>query len=175
MRLFDYVHQGGAIMYLLILLNIVGISLILWRGYVIINFKNNLNEKVGQILKNVQAFGIEKNSGDANQVLKDEVSSEVQNLEYGLNTIKTIASISPLLGLLGTVIGILSAFKVIAEKGLSDPSLFAGGIAMALITTVGGLIVAIPHVVGYNFLMGVLDKIEAKLSKNVISKYMTGE
>ncbi len=173
MRLFDYVHQGGAIMYLLIILNIIGISMIIWRGIVILNYKKEIAEKTKVVISSFKSLGLSKNSNV--DILKDQVTSEVQSLEYGLNTIKTIASISPLLGLLGTVIGILSAFTVIAEKGLSDPSLFAGGIAMALITTVGGLVVAIPHVVGYNYLMGTIDKIEAILSKSVISEIIAGE
>ena len=92
----------------------------------------------------------------------------VHRMESGLNTIKIIASIAPLLGLLGTVIGILSAFRVIADAGLSNPSLFAGGIAMALLTTVGGLIVAIPHFVGYNYLVSALDNYEIELEKRLV-------
>jgi biopolymer transport protein ExbB len=102
------------------------------------------------------------------QILKDEVQNKVHNLESGLTTIKIIASVAPLLGLLGTVIGILSAFQVISEQGLANPSMFAGGISMALLTTVGGLIVAIPHFVGYNYLTGLLDDLEIRLEKNAI-------
>ena len=103
-------------------------------------------------------------------ILKDEVQITVHRLESGLNTIKIIASIAPLLGLLGTVIGILSAFRVISDSGLSNPSLFAGGIAMALLTTVAGLIVAIPHFVGYNYLVGALDDFEIHLEKQVVKE-----
>lgn len=86
----------------------------------------------------------------------------------GLNTVKIIAIISPLLGLLGTVIGILMAFTTISEQGLSDPSAFAGGISVALITTVGGLIVAIPHNIGYNYLIQLVDSIEITLELDIL-------
>ena len=84
--------------------------------------------------------------------------------ERGLSTIKIIASIAPLLGLLGTVVGVLNAFDKISQKGLNDPSIFANGISVALITTVAGLVVAIPHYIGYNYLIAMLDRIEVRVS-----------
>jgi biopolymer transport protein ExbB len=174
MRLFDYVNQGGAIMYILVLLNIIGMSLLLWRVFIIFGFRNNLTAQASAIGEGFSGKSNANNQDVMINLIKDEVSSEIHKLEFGLNTIKIIASISPLLGLLGTVIGILSAFQVIAEKGLSDPSLFAGGISMALITTVGGLIVAIPHFIGHNYLVGLLDDVEIRLEKMVISKIFMG-
>jgi biopolymer transport protein ExbB len=170
MRLFEYIEQGGTIMYLLLFLNIIGMSLLLWRIFVIFDARKNMSHITSQILSSFKDVigGDEKNPIAVN-ILKDEVQSNVHRLEFGLNTIKIIASIAPLLGLLGTVLGILSAFKVISEQGLSNPSLFAGGIAMALVTTVGGLIVAIPHFVGYNYLVGVLDDMEIELEKQAVA------
>jgi biopolymer transport protein ExbB len=173
MRLFEYVNQGGFIMYILVLLNIIGITLLCWRVFTILGFKKSLDQHITN-LKN----RFESNKQDHQVVVnlvKDEVASQVHDLEFGLNTIKIIASISPLLGLLGTVVGILSAFQVIAEKGLNDPTLFAGGISLALITTVGGLIVAIPHFIGYNYLTGLLDDLELRYEKTVIAQLYAGE
>lgn len=174
MRLFDYVNQGGTIMYILVLLNIIGMTLLLWRLVTILKFKKLLGSHIDTMAGSFSKFNKQDHSVVVNLV-KDEVNMNVHKLEYGLNTIKIIASISPLLGLLGTVIGILSAFQVIAQKGLNDPSLFAGGISLALITTVGGLIVAIPHFIGYNYLVGVLDDIEMKFEKSVLAKLFSGE
>ena len=95
---------------------------------------------------------------------------QIQKLESGLGTVKIIASIAPLIGLLGTVVGVLTAFDAIAQQGLGDPSIFSGGISIALITTVAGLIVAIPHYIGYNYFIGLLDTIELKLEKEVLEK-----
>ena len=92
-----------------------------------------------------------------------------ETLEKGLNTVKIIASISPLLGLLGTVIGVLVAFRVMSQTGLNNPASFAQGISMALITTVGGMIVAIPHYIGHNYLIGMVDQFETNLEKELLS------
>lgn len=170
MRLFDYINQGGTIMYILLAANIIGISLLLWRAFIIWAARKNLDSIAVHVLEDFKtAIGSATDNPIAVGILRDQVQLRVHQLEFGLNTIKIIASVAPLMGLLGTVLGILSAFQVIAEKGLSDPSLFAGGIAMALVTTVGGLIVAIPHFVGYNYLVGLLDDMEIELEKKTIS------
>ncbi|MDA8792784.1 MotA/TolQ/ExbB proton channel family protein [Bacteriovoracaceae bacterium] len=168
MRLIDYIQQGGPIMYILILLNIVGISILIWRFIVIFEYKKNIQVYVDQILDKFKKSTVDDNLKI--NLVKDEIKQNVIALEYGMGTIKTIASISPLLGLLGTVVGILSSFQVISEQGLNNPSMFAGGIAMALLTTVGGLIVAIPHFVGHNYLNGHLDKLESSMEKAILEK-----
>ncbi len=168
MRLFDYINQGGPIMYILLVLNIIGFTILFWKIFTILSAKKNSDALAEEIKTKFTDFADDTNSPMAVNILKDEVQSNVHELESGLNTVKIIASIAPLLGLLGTVLGILSAFKVISEQGLSNPSMFAGGIAMALITTVGGLIVAIPHFVGYNYLVGVLDDLEIELEKKAV-------
>lgn len=170
MRLFDYIHQGGPVMYLLLFLNIVGFALLFWKVFTVLDAKKQFGQTVIELKERLKTLVNMEDSNIAINVLKDEVQMTVHKLEAGLNTIKIIASISPLLGLLGTVLGILSAFKVISDTGLSDPSMFAGGIAMALITTVGGLVVAIPHFVGYNYLVGALDDYEIKLEKNLVKE-----
>jgi biopolymer transport protein ExbB len=170
MRLFEYIEQGGGIMYILLLANIIGFAILFWKIFTILDAKKRISDLVMEIKGRFSDSVKVGDNSMAIQLLKDEVTSKVHSLEFGLNTIKIIASVAPLLGLLGTVLGILSAFKVISEEGLSNPSLFAGGISMALITTVGGLIVAIPHFVGYNYLVGVLDDLEINLEKLAIKE-----
>lgn len=170
MRLFDYIQQGGPVMYILVILNIVGFTLLLWKIFVVLDARKNALTTLSSMKDSMKSVIASTDPAVAINVLKDEVQMSVHKLETGLNTIKIIASIAPLLGLLGTVMGILSAFKVISSSGLSDPSLFAGGIAMALLTTVGGLIVAIPHFVGYNYLAGALDDYEIELEKNLVKE-----
>lgn len=167
MRIMDYIVEGGPIMYILVLLNIIGITMIIWKVFSLISLKSKISASGDIILKKYQDK-ISKNSvPDAvkHELLKDEIGYHLSPVETGLSTIKIIASIAPLLGLLGTVTGILTAFSVISKSGLDDPSLFAGGISSALITTVGGLIVAIPHLVGYNYLVSGLDQIEDGLEE----------
>lgn len=166
MKVMDYVNQGGPIMYILLVFNIIGFTILIWKTLSIVSFKKSLRAIAFDIKESTK--DIQSTPATIISFIKDEVATRVHSLESGLNTVKIIASVAPLLGLLGTVIGILSAFQVIADKGLSDPSLFAGGIAMALVTTVGGLIVAIPHFIGYNYLVSSLDDLELSLEKSLI-------
>ncbi|MBL7664371.1 MAG: MotA/TolQ/ExbB proton channel family protein [Bacteriovoracaceae bacterium] len=168
MRLFEFIVQGGSIMYFLVLMNVVGMSIMFWRGYVLYEFKKNLQSHTESIIQILHKIGLSKTGSQSLPVVKDTISSEVHKLEVGLNTIKIIATIAPLLGLLGTVVGILSAFQVIAQEGLSNPAAFADGISLALITTVGGLVVAIPHYIAYNYIVGFLDDTEISLENKIL-------
>jgi biopolymer transport protein ExbB len=95
------------------------------------------------------------------------MDEKITSIEVGMSSIKIIASISPLIGLLGTVVGVLGAFEAVAATGLGDPSSFASGISLALVTTVMGLIIAIPHYVAYNYFNRTIDIIDAKFSKEL--------
>ena len=85
----------------------------------------------------------------------EEAGRQVVNeLERFLNTLGTIASITPLLGLLGTVVGMIKVFALITSSGVGDPGVLAGGISEALITTAAGLSVAIPSLMFYRYFEG---------------------
>ena len=90
--------------------------------------------------------------------IEDAGRHEAHRLERFLNTLGTIASITPLLGLLGTVIGMIRVFSQITAHGVGDASQLAGGISEALLTTAGGLIVAIPSLMAYRYLRGLVDE-----------------
>lgn len=170
MRIFDYIQQGGLVMYILLFLNIIGFTLLFWKTFMVIDAKKNFANTLEALKSRLKSLVRVDDSSVGISILKDEVQLTVHKLETGLNTIKIIASIAPLLGLLGTVVGILSAFKVISDVGLSNPTLFAGGISVALLTTVGGLIVSIPHLVGYNYLVSALDDYEIQLEKELVKE-----
>jgi biopolymer transport protein ExbB len=93
----------------------------------------------------------------------------VHELERFLNTLGTIASISPLLGLLGTVAGIIRSFNAVMLGGMGDPRLLAGGISEALITTAGGLAVAIPSFIAYRYLRGKVERIVIDMEKIAVT------
>jgi len=93
----------------------------------------------------------------------------VHELERFLNTLGTIASISPLLGLLGTVTGIIRAFNAVMLGGMGDPRLLAGGISEALITTAGGLAVAIPSFIAFRYLRGKVERIVIDMEKIAVT------
>lgn len=172
MRLFDYIEQGGPIMYILVFLNIIGWALMLSKIY-FLNIEIKSTDSTSTKLKS-DISGLSKTT-DASSIIeltKQVVSNHIVRAENGLNTIKVIATVSPLLGLLGTVLGVLTAFHVMSQTGLNNPANFAQGISMALITTVGGMIVAIPHYIGHNYLMGMIDKLESSLEKETLSKVL---
>jgi biopolymer transport protein ExbB len=99
------------------------------------------------------------------EVLSDQGRQEVQYLERGLVILETIAAIAPLLGLLGTVIGILKVFDVIAVMGVGQATALSGGISEALITTIVGLSVGIPAVVVYNLFANKAERLILEIEK----------
>lgn len=158
MELLEYIEKGGIIAYVLIFLNIIGFTIIIWKFLTIPR-------------KNAMVRNIEKRINKSNiSTIEVQIEYEVKRLESGLTYIKNIASIAPLLGLLGTVYGVYKAFEAITQKGLGDPTIFSGGISIALITTITGLIVAIPHHIAYNHFISIIDSIELKAKKEIISK-----
>jgi biopolymer transport protein TolQ len=95
--------------------------------------------------------------------LEKEEAEERDELAHGLNWLATIGSISPLLGLMGTVIGIMNAFLGITRTGSTNIGAVAPGVAEALVTTVMGLAVAIPAVIAYNHFVGRLNLVTGEL------------
>jgi len=96
-------------------------------------------------------------------VLEKEEAEERDELAHGLNWLAIIGSISPLLGLMGTVIGIMNAFLGITATGSTNIAAVAPGVAEALITTVAGLAVAIPAVIGYNHFVARLNLVSGEI------------
>ena len=92
----------------------------------------------------------------------------VHDLERYLNTLGTIAAIAPLLGLLGTVVGMIKVFAEITTQGTGNASALAGGISEALITTAAGLTVAIPALVMHRYFTGRIDGIVVELEQETI-------
>ena len=102
------------------------------------------------------------------EAIEDTGRHVVHDLERYLNPLGTIAAISPLLGLLGTVSGMIRAFTAITTQGVGNPAVLAGGIAEALITTAAGLAVAIPSLIAYRFLRGRVDRLVIQIEKEAI-------
>jgi biopolymer transport protein ExbB len=102
------------------------------------------------------------------QAIEDAGRHVAHDLERYLGVLGTIAAISPLLGLLGTVTGMIRTFKAITVAGIGNPTAMAGGIAEALITTAAGLLVAIPAFVAYRYLRGRVDSLVIQMEKESI-------
>lgn len=158
MNLMDYIDKGGIIVYILIALNIIGFTIIFWKFFTL--------PRTNSIIKDIES-NIDFTD---TKTIKVQIEYEIKKLETGLTYIKNIATIAPLLGLLGTVIGVYKSFEAITAQGLGDPTIFSNGIAIALITTITGLIVAIPHHISYNHFISQIDSLELKAKKEITGK-----
>lgn len=128
----------------------------------------NNSSPLGQIL----AAGL-NNRHRNREVMKESIEDTgrhvVHELNRYLNSLGTIAAISPLLGLLGTVIGMVNVFAAITTHGVGDPGVLAGGISEALITTAAGLCVAIPSLIGYRYLRGRIDALVVQMEREALT------
>jgi biopolymer transport protein ExbB len=151
----ERIEQGGMIGYITIALGIFGLAIAAWRGLHLgvqyLRIREQLlhlaspraTNPLGRVLQSVQ--GVDLNDEELLQLKLDEaVLAELPALERGNNVLKLLAATAPLLGLLGTVTGMILTFQAISLFGSGDPKLMAGGISQALVTTVIGLVVAIP-------------------------------
>ncbi len=157
----ERVAQGGTIGVIIIALGVIGLLLTAWRmTYLFLvsrRIKRQLravasptaNNPLGRVLQAVEGIPVEQE--ELLQLKLDEaVLAEIPALERGNGLIKLLAATSPLLGLLGTVTGMILTFQAISLFGTGDPKLMAGGISQALVTTVLGLVVAIPLLFGHS-------------------------
>ena len=122
-------------------------------------------------LGRILAAGL-SNAYHGRDVMKESIQEAAQHvvhdLERYLNTLGTIAAIAPLLGLLGTVVGMIRVFAEIMSQGTGNASVLAGGISEALITTAAGLTVAIPALAMHRYFIGKIDAIVVELEQETI-------
>lgn len=151
----ERIQQGGIIGYIILILGTIGLLLVSERLFALatinkkmqkqLNDPNNGNNDnpLGRII--IAAKQNQSQDMDALELRLDEaIVCEIPKLEKGLPMIKLLAVVAPLLGLLGTVTGMIATFQSISLFGTGDPKLMAGGISQALVTTMLGLVVAIP-------------------------------
>lgn len=122
---------------------------------------------LGEIL----AAGI-LNSKHGREIMKESIeevgSHVVHHMEKYLTLLGTLAVIAPLLGLLGTVVGIINAFMAVTSSGMGDPTALAGGISMALVATAGGLLVAIPAMVMHRYFLRHIASMAVEMEQQAI-------
>ncbi len=170
-----WMHQGGVIGYFIIALGASGLLITLWRyGELVVTERRMRRQKpipepdphnpIGRLR---QAMAERKQKSDETLVvyLDELVQHELQRLYRGLPTLSTFATIAPLLGLLGTVLGMIETFDTIALFGTGDPKLMSSGISLALVTTEQGLTVAIPLLLAHSFLRGRAERIGAQITE----------
>ena len=153
--LMEYYHQGGTVGYLITVLLFIGLLIALERVLVLSavgakmrsQLKNLSNPSEGNPLGRILKVYHDNKDVDVENLelkLDEAILRETPKIEGGVSMIKLFAAVAPLMGLLGTVIGMIGAFQVITLHGTGDPKIMAGQISMALVTTVQGLLCALP-------------------------------
>ncbi len=191
MQIFSLIVKGGYVMYPIIICSIVSLAIFLERWYVLRHSQERVEKYLRSIKKAVSQRDWElvvdiskKNQSppariilsgvrkyfqglvrEVREAMEDIAMQELPVYEKRLSTLSVIASISPLLGLLGTVTGMIRTFNVISVVGVGKPAEMAGGISEALITTAAGLIVAIPTVLAHHYLSNLADKITNEIDR----------
>jgi biopolymer transport protein ExbB len=188
--MFEIAKAGGIVMVPIILFSIVAVAIIIERFWTLRKqavVPVELTDKVWQWVENrtlsdkqvraleqhsplgrILAAGISNRHRDRAvmiEAIEDAGRHVVHDLERHLGMLGTIAGVSPLLGLLGTVTGMIRTFKAITVAGIGDPATMAGGIAEALITTAAGLTIAVPALMAYRYLRERVDSLVIQMEK----------
>ncbi len=178
-NLIERFHQGGLPGYIVSILAVIGILIgiqrlisLWWTGLRVRKqmsaSKAVSNNPLGRVLRayddnpSVDVETLERK-------LEDAVLKEIPLLERGLNTLKVLAAVAPLMGLLGTVVGMILTFQTITLWGTGEPKLMAGGISQALVTTVQGLVAAIPLLLLHSMASG-----RARLLQQLLEEQSAG-
>ncbi len=169
-------ERGGIMMYPLLFASVVALIFIIERAVALrkrkilipeiisvvdnfstekdIEFAKNICTKYSGPLPNLINIALENNESpkaEIRELLEDQGRQDIRSLETGLGLLETIAAIAPLMGLLGTVLGMIQVFAVIKDQGVGQTAALSGGISEALLTTVAGLFIGIPVLMAYNF------------------------
>jgi biopolymer transport protein ExbB len=191
--MWEIVRAGGPFMWPIVLCSVVAAAIILERLWTLQEQRvlprdlvkrvrqlveaDQVNDKVIAALEQNSPLGRVLAAGLTSRHRGREIMMErledagrhvVHDLERFLNTLGTIASTSPLLGLLGTVTGIIKSFNALQAGAAGDPRMLSGGIAEALIATAAGLCVAIPALIAYRYLRGRVEGFVVEMEKDAI-------
>ena len=197
----DLFAQGGLMMYPLILCSILALAIALERG-VSLRRKRIIRAEIVSVIENIRgaediglALSVCRQYGgpfsnvmrtgldnrylpmdEVRESILDQGRQEMNSLQKGLVVLETVASVSPLLGLLGTVLGMIKVFQEISEVGVGQGNLLAGGIAEAILTTAAGLFIAIPSLVLYNYFSSKAESLILEIERysNLLLKKLRG-
>ena len=197
----DLFEQGGLIMYPLTACSILTLAIALERGFAL-RRNRVIQPEIVSVIENIEGpedIGLalavcRKYDGPFSAVMRagldnrrlpvdeiresilDQGRQEMGALQKGLVVLETVASVSPLLGLLGTVLGMIKVFQQISEVGVGQGNLLAGGIAEAILTTAAGLFIAIPALVCFNYYSAKAEGLVLEIEKfaNSLLKKLRG-
>jgi len=192
--MFELFRAGGPLMWVILLCSLVALTIIFERILTLRKKRvtpDNLREQILDLLKQnlvtdekievirqhsplglVYAAGL-SNMTQGRDTMKEAIEDTGKQVVYRLgrylNTLGTIASIAPLIGLLGTVIGMIKVFTAITANGVGDPTVLSGGISEALITTAAGLSVGIPCLMFYRYFRSRINELKVILEDHALS------
>lgn len=189
----EHIDAGGAIAWVIVILGCLGLLLAVVRAVLLVTSTSDIAgierdlepllaaRRLDEAAEKASTFkgaaarvvvsvvnGLKRGTGQIEEVISERLLGEGRRLHRFGAVILIIAAVSPLLGLLGTVTGMITTFDVITKFGTGDPKMLSGGISTALITTELGLIVAIPTLLLGNLLSGWGDRIEADIERVVL-------
>ena len=199
--IWSFLMKGGILMIPLIICSILSLALIiekfitLRRSRVIVPEVRSVVENITSeediplvlnvcrqhpsVLSNLTALVLQ-HKGTSYSLMREELSDsgrqEIRVLEKGLGILETIAAVSPILGLLGTVVGMIKVFGVISVRGVGEASALSGGISEALITTAVGLSVGIPALIFFNYFTSKAEELILdieNISNNLLKKLIS--
>lgn len=200
--MFDLIQAGGWLMVPILLCSVAAMAIVVERSWALrrrrimpeglvmqiwqLQRRDELNAERIETIRQSSALGRMLAAGLINRLHTREVMKEaiqdagrhvVSGMERYLSTLGTIAAVTPLLGLLGTVIGMIEVFSVIMDAGVGDPAVLAGGIAQALITTAAGLSIAIPALMFHRYFVSRVDKLVIGMEEQALRliEVMKGE
>lgn len=175
----DRINQGGIVGYVIIALGSIGLLFAFFKVLIL----NTYSIKIKKQIKNLDTPNEKNSLGKIANVFYENVNDSINDLEIklgeaiiketnrikkGQSFVKLLAAVTPLLGLLGTVTGMIATFQAITLFGTGDPKLMAGGISTALITTVLGLVTAIPLLFAYTYISSKADSLVSILEEQSI-------
>ena len=190
-----WIKNGGFLMYFILLMSVLGTGVIIerfiyfrtkekndfsdikpvLRKYIeednvkgAIGYLSNSKSSTGMVLKEVLSFWNKTNTTNIvtlEEKAREAALSQIPLLERNMWLLSIVAHTTPLIGLLGTVTGMIKAFQAVALHGTGDAKILAGGISEALFTTAGGLFVAIPALIIYNYYNRKIDEIINDMEK----------
>jgi biopolymer transport protein ExbB len=162
-------HQGGYVGYAITAVGVIGFLIAFWRLFVLSMMTSkvnaqlksssaNANNPLGRVLR-VHEDNPSMDTETLELKMEEAIMKETPSIENSLTLLKIISAVAPLMGLLGTVVGMIITFQAITIFGAGDPKAMAGGISGALVTTVLGLLVAIPTVLLHTIVNGRAQRI----------------
>ena len=173
---FERIAQGKLIGFIIVIIGLSGLIFAAYRYYTLYIYSKTISSNENSdVFNKIQSISDNAKDVDTFERECDEVLLTVNgNLSWGVNWIKFLAAVAPLLGLLGTVIGMIETFQAITVFGTGDPKQMAGGISQALVTTMLGLIFAAPLLAMYTLLSEkvseILQEIEEFVAVTIVKK-----